>query len=86
MSQQGAPTPASPEKNNLRVVSFFAAGAIGLVGLLVILYAWQLPPFTRHAASTDNAYVRGMTTFISPQVNGYITAVNVQDFAHVKQG
>nr|EGT4402446.1 RND transporter [Cronobacter malonaticus] len=22
MSQQGAPTPASPEKNNLRVVSF----------------------------------------------------------------
>ncbi|ELZ8935380.1 HlyD family secretion protein, partial [Cronobacter dublinensis] len=86
MSQQGAPTPASPEKNNLRVVSFFAAGAIGLVGLLVIMYAWQLPPFTRHAASTDNAYVRGMTTFISPQVNGYITAVNVQDFAHVKQG
>ncbi|MYO03925.1 HlyD family secretion protein, partial [Salmonella enterica subsp. enterica serovar Typhimurium] len=50
------------------------------------MYAWQLPPFTRHAASTDNAYGRGMTTFISPQVNGYITAVNVQDFAHVKQG
>ena len=52
----------------------------------MILYAWQLPPFTRHAQFTDNAYVRGQTTFISPQVNGYITEVHVQDFAQVKKG
>ncbi len=52
----------------------------------VILYAWQLPPFTRHSQFTDNAYVRGQTTFISPQVNGYITAVNVKDFAIVQPG
>ncbi len=56
-----------------------------LVGVLVILYAWQLPPFTRHSQFTDNAYVRGQTTFISPQVNGYITDVPVQDFANVKK-
>ncbi|MCP6059952.1 biotin/lipoyl-binding protein, partial [Klebsiella pneumoniae] len=42
--------------------------------------------FTRHAQFTDNAYVRGQTTFISPQVNGYITEVHVQDFAQVKKG
>lgn len=65
---------------------FFTAAAIGLVGVLVILYARQLPPFTRHSQFTDNAYVRGQTTFISPQVNGYITAVNVKDFAIVQPG
>ena len=86
MSQQGATPAQTPERNNLRVVSFFAAAAIGVVGVLAILYAWQLPPFTRNVEFTDNAYVRGMTTFISPQVNGYITAVNVQDFAEVKKG
>jgi multidrug resistance efflux pump len=35
--------------------------------------------------ATDNAYVRGQTTFISPQVNGYITEVKVQDFVQVKK-
>lgn len=30
--------------------------------------------------------MRGQTTFISPQVNGYITEVHVQDFAQVKKG
>ena len=43
-------------------------------------------PFTRHSQFTDNAYVRGQTTFISPQVNGYITAVNVKDFDTVQPG
>lgn len=86
MSEQGTAPAQSPEQKNLRVVSIFTAAAIGIVGVLVILYAWQLPPFTRHAETTDNAYVRGMTTFISPQVNGYITAVNVQDFQYVKAG
>ena len=65
---------------------FFTAAAIGIVGVLVILYAWQLPPFTRESQFTDNAYVRGQTTFISPQVNGYITEVKVQDFNQVKAG
>ncbi|WP_436892747.1 HlyD family secretion protein [Siccibacter turicensis] len=86
MSQQDAAQEQANTRSNLRVVSIFAAAAIGIVGVLVILYAWQLPPFARHSQFTDNAYVRGMTTFISPQVNGYITAVNVQDFAQVKKG
>ncbi|EHM47631.1 multidrug resistance efflux pump [Yokenella regensburgei] len=86
MSQQDAAKAQANTRNNLKVVSIFTAAAIGLVGVLVILYAWQLPPFTRHSQFTDNAYVRGLTTFISPQVNGYITAVNVRDFDNVKQG
>ena len=86
MSQQDAAKEQANTRNNLRIVSIFTAAAIGVVGVLVILYAWQLPPFTRHSQFTDNAYVRGLTTFISPQVNGYITAVKVKDFDHVKQG
>ncbi len=86
MSQQDAAKERANTRSNLRIVSIFAAAAIGLVGVLVILYAWQLPPFTRHSQFTDNAYVRGLTTFISPQVNGYITEVPVQDFAQVKKG
>lgn len=86
MSQQDAAKEQANTRKNVRVVSIFTAAAIGIVGVLVILYAWQLPPFTRHAQFTDNAYVRGQTTFISPQVNGYITEVHVQDFAQVKKG
>ncbi|SFT68734.1 Multidrug resistance efflux pump [Kosakonia arachidis] len=86
MSQQDAAKERASTRNNVRIVSLFTAAAIGLVGVLVILYAWQLPPFTRHTEFTDNAYVRGQTTFISPQVNGYITDVPVQDFVWVKKG
>lgn len=86
MSQQDAAKEQANTRKNVRIVSVFTAAAIGLVGVLVILYAWQLPPFTRHVQFTDNAYVRGQTTFISPQVNGYITEVKVQDFVQVKKG
>ncbi|POP44309.1 HlyD family secretion protein [Superficieibacter electus] len=86
MSQQDAAKERANTRSNVRVVSIFAAAAIAIVGVLAILYAWQLPPFTRHTQFTDNAYVRGQTTFISPQVNGYITEVKVQDFVQVKRG
>jgi multidrug resistance efflux pump len=57
-----------------------------LAGALLALYAWSLPPFSRSVQVTDNAYVRGQTTVVAPQVNGYITKVLVQDFQQVKQG
>jgi len=60
--------------------------AIALIGVLVILYAWGLPPFTGATQSTDNAYVRGRTTLISPQVSGYVVDVPVQDFQQVRAG
>jgi multidrug resistance efflux pump len=58
--------------------------AIALTGVLIVLYAWELPPFTRSIQVTDNAYVRGQTTLISPQVSGYVVAVPVQDYVQVK--
>lgn len=60
--------------------------AVALLGILAILYAWQVWPFTSSVVTTENAYVRGQITVLAPQVNGYVTEVLVQDFAQVKQG
>lgn len=63
-----------------------AIGAAAIAAILVILYAWGLPPFAPSEQETDNAYVRGQVTVISPQVSGYVTSVPVQDFQMVKAG
>lgn len=61
---------------------------IGLAGggMLAILAAWSLPPFATSVVSTENAYIRGRTTIISPQVSGYISEIAAQDYDKVKQG
>ena len=72
--------------------SFLKSGAtipvlgLGVAGVLLVLYAWRLPPFTTTEQVTDNAYVRGLVTTISPQVAGYITKISVQDYMDVKTG
>jgi multidrug resistance efflux pump len=82
-----APAPATgwrpPEKSKRVILSI---AGIALLAILAVLYAWRLPPFAGFSEKTDNAYVRGRTTVISPQVNGYVTSVPVQDFAEVKAG
>jgi len=61
---------------------------LALVGaaILAIFYAWQLPPFGGRYEQTDDAYVRGQTTVISPQVSGYVADVPVTDFQNVRAG
>ncbi|WP_308815240.1 HlyD family secretion protein [Sphingomonas sp. GV3] len=59
---------------------------IAVAGLLAVLAAWRLPPFATAYQSTDNAYVRGRTTVIAPQVSGYVTQVLVRDFEQVTAG
>jgi multidrug resistance efflux pump len=82
-----APPPAEagwrPDRSRPKIILF---AAIIVVGALAILYAWGLPPFTPGSQTTDNAYVRGQTTIISPQVGGTVTEVLVQDFDTVKAG
>jgi multidrug resistance efflux pump len=56
------------------------------VAVVAILYAWRLPPFAGRFEETDDAYVRGQTTVISPQVSGYVSEVPVKDFQNVKAG
>ena len=79
-----APTPTpTPKKTVLVTVGLLAAA---IIGVLLVLWAWQLPPFVSGVQHTENAYVRGQVTVIAPQVTGYVTSVEVQDFQTVKQG
>ena len=57
-----------------------------LPGVLAALFAWGLPPFGGGDETTNNAYVRGRTTVVSPQVGGYLVEVPVMDFQRVKEG
>ncbi|MDL2404508.1 HlyD family secretion protein [Rhizobium calliandrae] len=58
----------------------------GVGGVMLVLYAWHLPPFQSSVETTDDAYVKGYVTTISPQVSGYITDVPTRDYKLVKQG
>jgi multidrug resistance efflux pump len=80
-----APTPA-PARNRHVLVSALVFGSIALIGVLVVLYAWNLPPFHSALQSTENAMVRGQVTLISPQLSGYVVDVEVQDFQQVRAG
>jgi len=57
-----------------------------VAALVTILYAWHLPPFGGRYEQTDDAFVRGQTTVISPQVSGYVSDVPVDDFQDVNAG
>jgi len=57
-----------------------------ITAVFVILAAWGLLPFEGSFEKTENAYVRGRTTVIAPQVSGYVVAVLVKDYAQVSAG
>ncbi|MRV71185.1 HlyD family efflux transporter periplasmic adaptor subunit [Duganella sp. FT92W] len=79
--------PAAPAPDS-RPQRFAIAGflLVAIIGVLVVLYAWRLPPFSTPIVTTENALVRGQVTLIGTQLPGYVTAVKVQDFQHVKAG
>lgn len=62
------------------------AAIIGLAALLMVLFAWHLPPFASQTPFTENAYLRGKVTTLAPQLSGYLNRVEVQDFQTVKAG
>ncbi|WP_191488028.1 HlyD family secretion protein [Pseudomonas sp. FEN] len=83
------PTGASstePRSLGVRIVSSLGFAAIAITGVLIVLYAWQLPPFGSAIESTENALIRGQVTLIGPQLSGYVFEVPVQDFQFVKAG
>ena len=59
---------------------------IGLAGVLLVLFAWHLPPFSYSQPTTENAYVRGRVTTLSPKLSGYLSEVPVMDFQKVEKG
>lgn len=83
---QTDPSPRGWRPPDKSPAAMLGIAGIAVVAILLVLYSWRLPPFAGLSQKTDNAYVRGRVTIISPQVSGYVTAVPVQDFAQVKSG
>ena len=83
-----APPPAPPPPPDRRAqwVSGIGFALIALIGVLIVLYAWRLPPFTSPIVSTENATVRGQVTVIGSQLPAYVADVKVQDFQFVRKG
>jgi multidrug resistance efflux pump len=73
-----------PPSHSLRASALIVV--IGLAGIGCVSAAWHIWPFIGAAEHTDDAYVRGNTTVISPQVAGYVTKVLVRDFDQVHAG
>ncbi|WP_151746470.1 HlyD family secretion protein [Acinetobacter soli] len=71
-----------PTKKSTLILMFFVL----LVGIGLIMWAWQIGPFQTALQQTDNSYVKGKTTVLSSQINGYIKTVLVKDFDTVKKG
>ncbi|WP_062210777.1 HlyD family secretion protein [Aureimonas sp. AU12] len=69
-----------------QTLSTLTALAVGLAGVALVLYAWRLPPFATSVETTNDAFVRGQVTVLSPQLAGYIAEVAVQDYASVEEG
>jgi len=89
-SASPAAPPAAPEPPPKKIRATPAAIGImvtvAAVGVALIMWAWHIGPFNSTRMSTDNAYVRGAVTVLSPQVNGYVSEVLVKDFQFVKAG
>ena len=68
-----------------RPLALALTATLALGGAGAILAGWGLTPF-QDAQATDNAYVRGRTTVIAPQVSGYVTEVAVRDYQQVTAG
>ena len=80
-------TTTQQQKSNRHVIaSGLLFALVALIGVLIVLYAWNLPPFHSALQTTENAQVRGQVTIIGPQLSGYIVEVDVQDYQMVRQG
>lgn len=86
--QQAAPMEPPPgwrpPPRRRRVTLLVSCAA--LIAVLTVLYTWGLPPFGGGQQRTENAYIRGRTTVIAPQVSGYVSGVLVSDYQFVHQG
>ncbi|GAA5107475.1 HlyD family secretion protein [Bartonella jaculi] len=70
----------------LRSKATIVASLSGVIGVLLILWAWKLPPFVSTIQITDNASIKGNVTLVSSQISGVVARIYVQDYQRVEQG
>lgn len=80
------PTAETPKLIAAKKSTIFIMSLVFLMGVAIILWVWKIPPFVSNSEQTDNAYVRGNSTILSSQINGYVNEVLVKDFDTVKAG
>ncbi len=80
-----APAPATAKLIPTKRSTLLWMLGVLIIGILVILWAWRIGPFATSVQQTDNSYVKGKTTILSSQINGYVKDVLVKDFDHVKR-
>jgi multidrug resistance efflux pump len=93
-SRSLCPQPTDLKKNKKRIamskifrfIATYVALTIGVAGIFIVLYAWNLPPFRGSVEITNDAYVRGQVTLLSPQLAGELVEVPVQDYQKVRRG
>jgi multidrug resistance efflux pump len=87
MTAPAAPSEAhhwSPPPLRIRALALIAV--LALAAGFGVLYAFNFWPFAGGDEITNDAYVRGRTSVIAPQVSGYVVQVQVGDFADVEPG
>lgn len=70
----------------IRSLATYLTLAVGIGGIIALLFAWNLPPFDGSVERTDDAYVQGQVTVLSPQLSALVAEVPVTDFQTVKKG
>ena len=80
---------ADPGPDKVRrpsVTAVVIAVLVAVAGVLLVLYAWRLPPFATTVMTTNDAYVQGRVTGMATQVSGYVRDVLVEDYQSVRRG
>ena len=80
---------ADPGPDKVRrpsVTAVVIAVLVAVAGVLLVLYAWRLPPFATTVMTTNDAYVQGRVTGMATQVSGYVRDVLVEDYQSVQRG
>ncbi|EJF89699.1 hypothetical protein ME1_00469 [Bartonella vinsonii subsp. arupensis OK-94-513] len=69
-------------RSKATLIAFFS----GVTGVLLILWAWKLPPFVSTIQMTDNASIKGNVILVSSRTSGVISRIYVQDYQRVEKG
>ncbi len=81
--QEAKNTPAPPSVRSKRRLLFAVIGVVLLIGAVVGVRYWLN---SRHYESTDDAFIEGHATQVSPKVPGYVKKIYITDNQQVRAG
>jgi len=76
-------TPAPPSVRSKRRILFAVIGVVLLSAAVVAVRYWL---HSRHYESTDDAFIEGHATQVSPKISGYVQKIYITDNQQVRAG